>query len=326
MAGEIPTLHQPVLVAEAVEYLNPKPGDVIFDGTLGYGGHTSEICKRLKGQGFVIGCDLDPEAIEYCRKKFAGEPVKIVESNFYKIREILNEMGIEHINSVLFDLGVSSAQLDCGERGFSIMRNGPLNMRFDGTNTKTVPDLLTKASEERLAEIFKQYGEERYSRRIAKAIKKALRETSIKTTGELSEIITRAIPGKARNLRIHPATRVFQALRIAVNDELESLRKVLPAAIDVLEPGGRIAAISYHSLEDRIVKQSFQECLGICKCPPGMPVCSCGAEAKIRILTRKPVRPGQREIEENPRSRSAKLRAAEKLDVLSKQKSKGEYN
>ena len=317
-------LHKPVLIKEVIKYLNPKPGDIIIDGTLGYGGHTEEISGRLEGQGYVVGFDLDPEALSYCREKFNGWPVKVVESNFNQIKEILGEMNITEINGVLLDLGVSSPQLDFGERGFSIMREGPLNMRFDKEDKGSVLDLLHNSSEEELKRIFKKFGEEKFSGRIARAIKKALKEKSIGTTSELSECITNAIPAKSRNRTIHPATKVFQALRIAVNRELENLEDALPDAIDMLAPGGRLAVISYHSLEDRIVKHAFQESVGQCKCPPGLPICRCGAEARIKILTKKPVCPGEKEIEENPRSRSAKLRVAEKLDI--KDRPKEEFN
>jgi 16S rRNA (cytosine1402-N4)-methyltransferase len=311
-------IHKPVLVKEAVHYLNLKKGDVIFDGTLGGAGHTIVIIKAIAPTGKIIGVDLDSQAIStaariLARKKLLDNAY-LVNDNFANITGILKKLKIKKINGFLFDLGLSSMQIEGSEKGFSYIRDEKLDMRF-GNNTQTdAYSIINEYSEERLKEIFYKFGEEKWSGRIARSILKYRQIKNIETTGELSEIITKAIPGKLNYQRKgHPAKRIFQALRITVNNELDNIDKSLDQAICFLEKKGRIAVISYHSLEDRIVKRKFEKFSGKCECPPDFPVCRCNAEKKGNILTKKAVRPSAAEIEDNPRSKSAKLRVFEKV-------------
>ena len=291
-----------------------------MDCTVGGGGHARGILMKTAPNGFLIGIDRDPEAIAAARAELApfGERVRLICDNFKNIVEIVNSVGRDDILGVLFDLGVSSHQLDEPERGFSYMIDAPLDMRMGvagagSQGSRTAADLVNELPVEDLARIIREYGEERWASRIARFIGEERAHHPIRTTGELVDIIKKAIPAGARRSGPHPAKRTFQALRIAVNDELSAFEQALVGAIDLLEPGGRICVISFHSLEDRITKRTFQHYAKACTCPPGLPVCSCGGKATLKVITRKPITPSGREISENPRSRSAKLRAAEKF-------------
>ena len=308
-------IHQSVLLSETVELLKPQAGEMFVDATLGLGGHTEAILSAADSLN-VVGIDQDREAIEFAKdrlKKF-GSRIRIFQANFSEIKRVLAEAKIETVDGVLADLGVSSLQFDSPERGFSFRFDAPLDMRMNASEeTETAAELLENLTEEEIANIIYQYGEERFSRKIARRIvERRERGEPVKTTGELAELVKRAI-GRGKKDKIHPATKTFQALRIAVNRELEILEGFLIDSIDVLKIGGRFCVITFHSLEDRIVKQTFQKFSGKCFCPPRFPLCVCGAEKKIEILTRKPVTPSEIEIEENPRARSAKLRACLKI-------------
>lgn len=307
--------HRPVLLNETIALLDPKPGGVFLDATLGGGGHAAAILERTSPNGILVGIDRDPEAIEYASRRLAryGQRVKLVQGNFRDVGLILASVEVVELDGALFDLGVSSHQLE-SERGFSFMRDQPLDMRmspFEGT--PSAADVVNTYSESDLAEIIRRYGEERYARRIARAIVERRKSAPIRTTGELVDTILSAVGGKYRGLDIHPATRTFQAIRIEVNRELEAVEKGVTDAIEHLKIGGRICVISFHSLEDRIVKKTFRRLSGHCECPPRALKCECGAKKILRILTKKPVTPNEKEIAENPRSRSAKLRCAERV-------------
>ncbi len=310
MAGE----HVPVLLREAVEGLDIKPDGIYVDGTLGRGGHSEEIAKRLT-TGKLISIDRDQTAIEASSRRLArfADRVTIVKANFRDMGEVLEGQGIGPVDGFLFDLGVSSPQLDDAGRGFSYMVDAPLDMRMDRTSGITACDIVNTWTQEELADIFFRYGEERYSRRIAGAIIARREETPITSTVQLSDIIKSAMPAAALREKQHPAKRCFQALRIAVNDELGALSDVLETAMDRLSTGGRLAVISFHSLEDRIVKNAIRARENGCTCPPGLPVCVCGFVKTMRSVNRKPITPSPEELERNPRARSAKLRVAEKL-------------
>lgn len=304
-------IHQSVLLRETIELLKPQDADIFVDATLGLGGHSEAILSAADSID-VIGIDQDREAIAFAEdrlKKF-GDRIRIFQANFSEIKRILAEAKIEKVDGILADLGVSSLQFDSAERGFSFRFDAPLDMRMNANEeTETAAELLENLGEQEIANLIYQYGEERFSRKIARRIVER-REGGepVKTTRALAELVEKTI-GRGRKDKIHPATKTFQALRIAVNRELEILEKFLIDSIDVLKTGGRFCVITFHSLEDRIVKQTFQKLSGKCFCPPRFPRCVCGAEKKIEILTRKPVIPGEIEIEENPRARSAKLRA-----------------
>lgn len=308
-------LHQPVLLAEVIEFLNAADGGWFADATLGLGGHTEAILTASTSSR-VIALDQDEHAIELAipRLKTFGDRVTFVHSNFTAIKKVLRSVGHEKVDGILADLGVSSLQLDTEERGFSFRFDAPLDMRMDqSSGDPTVAELLLTLSEWEIADIIYRFGEERHSRRIARRIVERREAGSpISTTTELKEIVERSVP-RSRKDRIHPATRTFQALRIAVNRETEILEQFAVDAIDSLNPEGRLAIITFHSLEDRIVKQIFNKMSGKCSCPPKIPQCMCGAAKTIEILTRKPVTPGEVEIDTNPRSRSAKLRVARKI-------------
>ncbi len=311
-----------MLLAETLEYLAPKTGEIFVDATLGLGGHAEAILSAAENTR-VIGIDQDTEAISRARARLEkfGERFRVFHANFSEIREVLIQARDEKVDGVLADLGVSSLQLDSETRGFSFRFDAPLDMRMNAeSNDETAAEMLGTLSEFEIARIIYEYGEERFSRRIARRIvEKRERGESVQTTKELAELVERAVPrsssgGGNKKDRIHPATRTFQALRIAVNRELEILEDFVKDSIDILKPNGRLVVISFHSLEDRIIKQTLQKLAGKCFCPPNFPTCVCGgAEKKVEILTRKPVIAGEAETHENPRARSAKLRACLKL-------------
>lgn len=306
--------HISVLLKESVKALDIKEDGVYVDGTLGGGGHSYRILAQCPKTA-LIGIDRDPEAIEAAKKRlneFSGR-VTFVNRNFSEIKDILNELGIEFINGAVLDLGVSSYQLDNVGRGFSYMNNAPLDMRMNRSDDLSAYDVINRYSLDELTRIFFEYGEEKWSRRIADFIAREREKKPIETTFELVDIIKAAIPKKARLDGGHPAKRIFQAVRIEVNGELRILEAAIKDFIDVLAPGGRLAVITFHSLEDRIVKQTFAALAKGCTCPKEFPVCVCGKKPQIRLLTRKPIEPGKEEIENNSRSKSAKLRVAEKL-------------
>lgn len=309
--------HQPVLIREVVDILAPAlaSGGVLVDGTLGRAGHARAVLDLLPNVE-LVGLDRDPVALDASRTVLAShaDRVRLVRDNFKNLPAVLERLGVTEVRGVLLDLGVSSPQLDAAERGFSFRADGPLDMRMDPVQTLTAADVVNNYSEDDLTRVISRYGEERFARRIARALVKA---RPIERTLRLAEVVRDAIPAATRRTGGHPARRTFQALRIEVNDELESLRKVLGESVEALEPWGRVVVLSYHSLEDRIVKDYFVEQARGCVCPPELPVCVCGAEASVRILTRKPVRPGAEELEQNPRASAAKLRAAEKLPASS---------
>lgn len=306
--------HKPVLLHECLTALNIRPDGTYLDGTLGRAGHSLEIVKRLT-TGRLIGVDRDETAIAAAAERLAPyrSRVTLVHSNFSRIGDVLRELGLSGVDGMLFDLGVSSPQLDTPERGFSYMHDAPLDMRMDETAVLTAREVVNGWSYEELRRILFEYGEERYAPAIAKAIVKRRESEPIETTFELADIIRRAMPAAALREKQHPAKRSFQAIRIAVNDELGELPPMLEAAEQCLNPGGRLAVISFHSLEDRIIKQTLQKLATGCTCPPEFPVCVCGKKPKLRIVTRKPIVSGDEELNENPRARSAKLRVAEKI-------------
>ena len=308
----MPEYHVPVMVEEVLSFLQPQSGQTFIDCTVGGGGHALEIVRRILPDGKLIGIDQDAAALVASREKleqYAGNVI-LEKGNFADLEAIAGRLGIHSVDGVLFDLGVSSRQLEAAERGFSFRQDAPLDMRMDPSQAITARELVNSLPERRLTEIIRDFGEERWAKRIAKFI---VDRRPIETTRELADIILAAVPVGARTEHIHPATRTFQALRIAVNRELEVLEDGLKQAIRLLAKGGRIVALSYHSLEDRIVKDTFNRYAGKCSCPPGLPVCGCGAERIIKILTKRPVVPLEDEIRSNPRARSAKLRAAEKF-------------
>jgi 16S rRNA (cytosine1402-N4)-methyltransferase len=304
-------LHESVLGKEIVEALRPAPGKLLLDGTLGGGGHSLLL---LEGGAHVIGIDKDPRALAAARARLArfGEAFRAVRADFRDAKNVLAALGLSAVDGALVDLGVSSPQLDQGERGFSFSRPGPLDMRMSSEG-EPLADLLRRIEEGELARILREYGEEPFARPIARAVKRAVQAGEPLDTARLAELVSSAIPRKAWPRKIHPATRTFQALRIAVNDELGALASWLEALPAVLSPGGRAAAISFHSLEDRMVKERFRALTQACTCPPDFPVCACGAQATFAPVTRKPIVAGEAEVAQNPRARSAKLRVVEKL-------------
>ena len=306
--------HVSVLLNECIENLNIRPDGVYVDGTLGLGGHSYEIASRLRG-GRLIGIDRDPSAIERAGARLApfGDRVTLVHGNFGDVASILDDLGIDGADGMLFDLGVSSPQLDEAARGFSYMLDAPLDMRMDGTAPLSAYDVVNGWSEERLNRILWDYGEERYARRITAAILRARAIKPVESTLELVEIIKSAMPAAALREKQHPAKRSFQAIRIAVNDELGEVERMMETAPDKLNPGGRLCVISFHSLEDRIVKNGIARRENGCTCPREAPVCTCGFVRTLRSVSRKPILPSEDEIERNPRSRSAKLRVAERV-------------
>ena len=306
--------HKSVLLDECIEALRIRPDGIYLDGTLGGAGHSFEIARRLT-TGRLIGVDRDAVALEAAQKRlapFAGR-VTTVHSNFSELDSILDTLGIAAVDGMLFDLGVSSPQLDDAQRGFSYMADAPLDMRMNKDDTLTAAEVVNLRSQDELRRILYEYGEERYAPQIAAAIVRRREKAPIRTTLELVEVIRSAMPPQALREKQHPAKRSFQAIRIAVNDELGAVSKLMRTAFARLKPGGRLAVITFHSLEDRIVKSEMQLAARGCTCPPEFPVCVCGKTPLIRIVTRKPIVSGARELEENPRARSAKLRVAEKL-------------
>jgi len=305
--------HKPVLLQECLDALAIKPDGIYVDGTLGRAGHSLEIVRRLT-TGRLIALDRDETALTAARQRLAAhmERVTLVHSNFSRLGAVLDELGVDAADGMLFDLGVSSPQLDDASRGFSYKQDAPLDMRMDESAPLTARMLVNTAPYEELRRILYEYGEERFAPQIAKAICAAREQKPIETTLELAELIRGAMPAKALREKQHPAKRSFQAIRIAVNDELGELEPMLDAAETHLKPGGRLAVITFHSLEDRIVKQKFKDLATGCICPPEFPVCVCGRTPKMRLVTRKPIVSGDEELAENPRARSAKLRVAEK--------------
>ncbi|MBQ3666317.1 MAG: 16S rRNA (cytosine(1402)-N(4))-methyltransferase RsmH [Lachnospiraceae bacterium] len=307
--------HKSVLLDETVDSLNVHVGGIYVDGTLGGGGHAYEVCKRLNGQGRLIGIDQDEEAIKAASVKLEefGNMVTFVRSNYVSIEEILKNLGIDKVDGIMLDLGVSSHQLDTVERGFSYKADAPLDMRMDVRNEVTAKDIVNSYGEIDLYRIIRDYGEDKFAKNIARHIVKERQNKPINTTNELTEIIKAAIPAKVRMKGGHPAKRTFQAIRIELNKELEVLDHSIDTMIDLLADHGRLSIITFHSLEDRIVKNRFKNNENPCTCPADFPVCVCGKKSKGRIITRKPIVPKEEEIENNSRSKSSKLRVFERI-------------
>lgn len=309
--------HKSVLLEETIDSLNIKPDGIYVDGTLGGGGHALEVCKRLSKNGRLIGIDQDADAIEAATKRLEEhkDKVTVVRSNYVNIKAVLSELGIEKVDGIYLDLGVSSYQLDASDRGFTYREeDAPLDMRMDQRNDQTASDIINNYSEFDIYRIIRDYGEDKFAKNIAKHIVRAREIKPIETTGELSEIIRAAIPAKVRATGGHPSKKTFQAIRIELNKELEVLSQSLDAMIDLLNPDGRISVITFHSLEDRIVKTRFRTNENPCICPPHFPICVCGRKSKGKVITRKPIIPTEEEIEENKRSKSSKLRVFERID------------
>lgn len=307
--------HKPVLVEEVMQYMRCRKGGIYIDGTIGGGGHALEICRRIDGDGLLIGIDRDDEALAHAAetlKEYSG-CVRLIKGDFRYMKALVNDIGGNEVDGVLLDLGVSSHQLDDAGRGFSYNAEAALDMRMDKQQLLTARDVVNTYDEKRLYEIIKDYGEERWAKRIASFIVKERQRYPIETTDQLVEVIKRAIPAAARREGPHPARRTFQAIRIEVNDELNSIKEGLIQAMDCLKPGGRLCVISFHSLEDRLVKDTFRRWQNPCTCPPDTPVCVCGNKPVAAIVTKKPVTASPDEVESNPRARSAKLRVCEKL-------------
>src|SRR5438093_2917679 len=309
--GPVGAAHVPVMLGEVVEWLRPRPGARLVDATVGLGGHAAALLSAAPDTS-LLGLDRDPEALGRARERLRaeGDRVDLRPANFADTAAILREKGWDGADAVLLDLGVSSLQLDTPERGFAFQREGPLDMRMDPGGALTAADLVNEWPEAELVRVIAEYGEERRARAVARAI---VRARPLATTRHLAEVVTRAVGGP--RLALHPATRTFQALRIAVNDELGALDRFLADGYAVLRPGGRMAILSYHSLEDRRVKEAFRRWAAACLCPPALPRCMCGWSAKVRLATRRPVRPGAAEVARNPRARSARLRVVERLEA-----------
>ena len=307
--------HKPVLLHECLDALAIRPDGVYLDGTLGRAGHSLEIVRRLTAGGRLIALDRDETAIEAAQRRLADymDRVTLVHSNFSALDDVLRELGVRGVDGMLFDLGVSSPQLDDAARGFSYKQDAPLDMRMDESASYTARELVNTVSYEELKRILYEYGEERYAPAIAKKICAYRAEKPIETTLELADLIRSAMPAAALREKQHPAKRSFQAIRIAVNDELASVDRMIRGAVPKLNRGGRLAVITFHSLEDRIVKNGFAQFAKGCTCPPDFPVCVCGKTPDIKLVNKKPILPTQQEIDENPRARSAKLRVAEKI-------------
>lgn len=305
--------HKSVLLNETIDGLNIKPDGIYVDGTLGGGGHAYEVCRRLGEKGSIVGIDQDAAAIEAAstRLKDFGEKVTIVRSNYCDMKSKLHELGIDKVDGIVLDLGVSSYQLDTAERGFSYREDAPLDMRMDTRQKMTARDIVNDYTEADLYRVIRDYGEDKFAKNIAKHIVQARAVKPVETTAELSEIIRASIPMKFQKKSGHPAKRTFQAIRIELNRELDVLRDSLDDMIDLLNPGGRLCIITFHSLEDRIVKSAFRKNENPCTCPPDFPVCVCGKKSKGSIITKKPILPSEEELEYNSRSKSAKLRIFE---------------
>ena len=312
---KMPKQHESVLEREVIQNLNLLGGSLIVDGTIGDGGHTELLLKNTTSVR-VLGIDRDMRAIERAEKRLAPfrDRITLVHGNFSDIKTILKKANVMNVDGLLLDLGVSSPQLDSPDRGFSFMRDGPLDMRMDSSQKITAADLLVELPDEELVSVIKEYGEERFSKRIVRAIRQAQKQSAIKTTLQLSNIISSVIHA-SRQTKIHPATRTFQALRIAVNGELEHIKKALRDSVDILQESARVIVISFHSLEDRIVKNFFKTEEKGCVCPPKIPICSCGHKQRLKIITRKPIIPAVEEVRLNSRASSAKLRVAERVYV-----------
>ncbi len=308
--------HRPVLLKEVIRCLEPKPGGVYIDGTLGGAGHAYEILKLISPGGRLLGIDRDDRALQAAAQRLMPyrEQTVLARGNYAEMDRLAGEHGITGADGVLLDIGVSSPQLDESERGFSYRTSAPLDMRMDQRQSLTARELVNQLPQDQLARIIFEYGEEKFSRRIASRIAREREESPIETTDRLAQIVKEAIPAAARRTGPHPSRRTFQALRIAVNDELGSLRRGIEAAVKILRPGGRLAVITFHSLEDRICKDALAGLSKECLCPPELPVCICNHRPALKMITRKPVTAGEEELHDNPRSRSAKLRAAERLD------------
>ena len=306
--------HKPVLLEECLDGLNIRPGGVYLDGTLGRAGHSLEIVKRLAA-GRLIAIDRDKAALDAAPARFGEylDRVTLVQGSFGGLAGILASLNVGGVDGMLFDLGVSSPQLDDGSRGFSYLQDAPLDMRMDQSAPLTARDVVNGWSQEELKRVLWQYGEERYAGPIAAAIVRERGNAPIETTGQLAELIRSAMPAKACREKQHPAKRSFQAIRIAVNDELGELERLLECALEALNPGGRLAIISFHSLEDRLVKTAYARWARGCTCPPDFPVCVCGKTPRVKLVGRRPITAGEEELKENPRARSAKLRLAERL-------------
>jgi len=304
--------HTPVLIDQVLKYLIDNPSGNYVDGTVGGGGHSFEILSKLNSVGRLIGIDLDEKALEFANERLKAFEKKAIlkQGNFAEIKNILCSLDINQVDGILLDLGVSSHQIDTGERGFSYLASGPLDMRMSAEAKTTAEEIINTFSERELEQIFKEFGEERKARYVARAIVRERGKSQITTTQQLVKIIEPVIPFQ---YRIKSLARIFQAIRIAVNKELENLQIFLIQSLDLLKSGGRLVIIAYHSLEDRMVKEFFVRQINPCECPPGLPVCVCGKQPTIRVLTKKIVQPTEQEIQSNPRSRSAKLRAAEKI-------------
>lgn len=307
--------HISVLLDETIEGLAIKPDGIYVDGTMGGAGHGYEVCKRLGPGGRYIGIDRDEAAIAAGRKRLAEfeDKVSIVRGNYSSASEILKELNIQKVDGIMLDLGVSSHQLDVAERGFSYMADAPLDMRMDKRQERTAYDIVNGYSEHELARIIREYGEDKFAQNIAKHIVAMRQKKTIDTTGELNEAIRAAIPMKIQKTLGHPSKRTFQAIRIELNEELEELSTALESMIDLLNPGGRLCIITFHSLEDRMVKTMFKKEESPCTCPPEFPVCVCGKKPRVKIITKKPILPSETEQEENSRARSAKLRVLERI-------------
>jgi len=309
------SFHTPVMLEKVLQSLRCKPGGIYVDGTLGGGGHARAILENTAPDGLLIGIDRDDDALLESEKRLQsfGQRKILIKGNFADIGEILTNLNIRKVDGILLDLGVSSHQLDTADRGFSFSLDAPLDMRMDQSSRYRAYDLVNLSPEKELRKVIRDYGEEPMAGRIARAILAKRASVPIRTTIELADVVCRAVRRQGVRKKVHPATRTFQAIRIAVNQELSNLSTAMDAGIDQLGRGGRFSIISFHSLEDRIVKETFRSLEGRCQCPPGLPVCQCQREAKLRVLTRKPLRPEADESETNPRARSARLRTAEKI-------------
>ncbi len=308
-------MHRPVLTGEVLEMLQIRKGGIYMDGTLGDGGHAEQILRKIGHQGLLVAFDQDNDSITFAKKRLQPylSQIKLFHDNFKNAKNRLRKENIGLLDGILLDLGISSRQLGIPERGFSFLSNDFLDMRMDKRTKTSAYDLVNNSSEDELVRIFKDYGEERWAKRIARTIVFARKENPVRTTGELSKLVLSAVPAKSRKYKIHPATRIFQALRIAVNKELDALKTILDDGIDCLKAEGRFCIISYHSLEDRLVKTKFREYGKGCTCPPKIPFCVCGKKSILKVITKKPIVPSEEDIQENTRARSAKLRVAEKL-------------
>jgi 16S rRNA (cytosine1402-N4)-methyltransferase len=309
------SFHTPVMLEKVLQSLRCRPGGIYVDGTLGGGGHARAILENTAPDGLLIGIDRDDDALLESEKRLQpfGQRKILIKGNFADISEILTNLNIRKVDGILLDLGVSSHQLDTADRGFSFSLDAPLDMRMDQSSRYRAYDLVNLSPEKELRQVIRDYGEEPMAGRIARAILAKRASAPIRTTIELADVVCRAVRRQGVRKKVHPATRTFQAIRIAVNQELSNLSTAMDAGIDQLGQGGRFSIISFHSLEDRIVKETFRSWEGRCQCPPGLPVCQCQREAKLRVLTRKPLRPEAGESETNPRARSARLRTAEKI-------------